>query len=184
MWRLCLLEWSLIPDSRHAYSLAHPISPLQCLLSVSPCLSPCALNLCAAHSAQLGGREGQSSCLWALLVSLRASHCANNVLTECHRPWPEGGVMESRFVPENGSPVSMKSVYSPLHNDLLMFVLQECASPAGLWAVNAEVWSVSMHFTLTGFSACSNSIVPKGEEMRDFYGCKYKCECILANINK
>lgn len=76
------------------------------------------------------------------MVCLLASHYANNgVLTDFQRLRPEGdgegGVIVSRFLPENSSMVSMSPFSHFYMNDAcrtspIMFVQQECGSPAGL----------------------------------------------------
>lgn len=67
------------------------------------------------------------------MVCLLASHYANNgVLTDFQRPWPEGdregGVIVSRFLPENSSMVSM-SPFSHLYmNDVSDISYNVCSA--------------------------------------------------------
>lgn len=151
----------------HAYSLAHPISPLQCLLSVSPCLSQCALNLCAAHSAQSGGRDRAAVCelcWWVRGPATAQTMYSQNATDHGLRVgWWSRGLCLKTAAPSAWNQFT--------HLCTMIFWCLFCKSVPRQQPPQRLVWSVSMHFILTGLSACSNSIVPRGEEMLDFYGC-------------
>lgn len=100
MWCLGLLEWSLIPDSRqtlsflkffslwlefsvfHAYSLTHPISPLQCL----EC-SPLLITVCTESLPRtVHNREGRTE---QLFVSFAGESEGQPLCKQCTHRMPQ-----------------------------------------------------------------------------------------------